>query len=266
MNAPPTPDTFDRAAASYDETFEALPGTARVRRIVHTLLLRHFHPGDTILELNAGTGTDAVHLASRGIRVHATDASPAMIREMQRKVNAHGFGNLVTTQLLAFDGVASLKGHLYDGVLSDMGGLNCLQDMVPLLQTLKDLVRPGGYLVLCFMPDCSLWDTFAFGLRGDWRNARRRRNPNGCLASVEGAAVRTYYHSPRKVVRACLPGLVHVSTTGLNFFTPPPSSVGAYTKLRPVLPLLERLEDLFAPYPPFNAMGDHTVVVLRRAQ
>ena len=38
-----------------------------------------FTPGQSILEINCGTGIDALHLASRGVRVDAFDAAPGMI-------------------------------------------------------------------------------------------------------------------------------------------------------------------------------------------
>ena len=42
-------------------------------------LLRTFHPGQRVLEINCGTGIDAVSLGERGIRVLACDIAPRMI-------------------------------------------------------------------------------------------------------------------------------------------------------------------------------------------
>jgi hypothetical protein len=258
------PDAFDGAAAIYDSGFESLPGTPRLRRLIQTHLLGAFHHGDSILELNAGTGTDAIFLAAHGISVHATDGSPAMVREIERKVEARSFGNRITTGILDIRNVGQLRGRMFDGLLSNLGGMNCIRETRPLLQSIPALLRPGAHAVLCFMPDQSLWETVAFGLKAQWRQARRRSNPEGCLAEIAGSTVRTFYHSPPAIVQEAAPAFVHLATVGLNIITPPPSSVAAHRMLRPVLPLLERLEDLVSSVPPLNRMGDHALVILRR--
>jgi SAM-dependent methyltransferase len=265
MTTASPPDVFNGSAASYDAAFESLPGTPRLRRILHGYMLRVFQPGGHILELNAGTGTDAVFLASHGIHVHATDGSAAMVREIDEKVKSRGLDHLVTTGVLDLSGIGSLRAGPFDGVLSNLGGINCLPDPGPLLNALPLLLRPGAHALLCFMPDMSLWETAAFAVRGQWKNARRRRNTAGCVAQIDGGRVRTYYHSPVTLARSSLPGLTHRATIGLNIITPPPSSASAHAILRPLLPVLERLEDLLAPHPPLNRMGDHVLVILRRA-
>jgi SAM-dependent methyltransferase len=264
MTTASPPDVFDGTAASYDAAFESLPGTPRLRRILHGYMLRVFQHGDHILELNAGTGTDAVFLASHGMHVHATDGSAAMVREIDEKVKCRALDHLVTTGVLDLSGIGSLRAGPFDGVLSNLGGINCLPDPGPLLNALPRLLRPGAHALLCFMPDMSLWETAAFSVRGRWKSARRRRNTAGCMAQIDGALVRTYYHSPAALVRRAFPGLTHLATIGLNIITPPPSSASAHAFLRPVLPLLERLEDLLAPHPPFNRLGDHVLLILRR--
>jgi len=48
--------------------------------------LKYIPKGGNILELNAGTGVDAVFLAEQGYKVYATDISDVMINEIQAKV------------------------------------------------------------------------------------------------------------------------------------------------------------------------------------
>ena len=47
-----------------------------------------FPPGARILEINCGTGNDAVFLARSGMHVTATDISPMMIEETKRKAGS----------------------------------------------------------------------------------------------------------------------------------------------------------------------------------
>src|SRR6185312_9833172 len=66
---------FDRAAATYDQDFtdSAIGRLQReaVWRQLDDLLL----PGDLLLDLGCGTGSDAIHLARRGLKIHAVDLS-----------------------------------------------------------------------------------------------------------------------------------------------------------------------------------------------
>ena len=68
---------FDALAADYDRSFTASAIGQRMRAAVWRRLDTAFAPGERVLELNCGTGEDAVHLAERGVRVLATDVSPA---------------------------------------------------------------------------------------------------------------------------------------------------------------------------------------------
>src|SRR5215472_9691367 len=75
---------WDASAETYEQDFAGtLIGKSR-RHTVWSELDHIFHPGQRILELNCGTGIDAVHLAERGIRLLACDISPRMI-ELSRE-------------------------------------------------------------------------------------------------------------------------------------------------------------------------------------
>ena len=50
-----------------------------------------FHAGERILDIGCGTGEDAAHFAARGVQVHATDASPAMV-QVARDAGNYGHG------------------------------------------------------------------------------------------------------------------------------------------------------------------------------
>ena len=57
-----------------------------MREQVYAHVNNYLKPGSSILELNAGTGIDAVHFASLGHRVHATDLSSGMIKQIRDKM------------------------------------------------------------------------------------------------------------------------------------------------------------------------------------
>ena len=71
----PAGRAFDALAERYDGMFtNSLIGRAQ-RDAVWSMAIRTFKCGDRILELNCGTGEDALFLAHHGITVLACDAS-----------------------------------------------------------------------------------------------------------------------------------------------------------------------------------------------
>src|SRR5574342_84298 len=79
------PAPFDLIARVYDDVFtDSTIGRAQ-RGIVWNEMDRVFHSGQRILEINCGTGIDALYLASRGVEVVACDSSPGMIARAQQR-------------------------------------------------------------------------------------------------------------------------------------------------------------------------------------
>ena len=121
---------FETLAASYDRTFDGTDIGARMRARTRARLDTAFRPGQRVLELNCGTGEDALHLARRGIQVIATDASPAMLGEARRKIAAAGLSERVETRLLPIETIGDIAASApFDGAFSNFGGLNCVADL-----------------------------------------------------------------------------------------------------------------------------------------
>ena len=254
---------FGRLASSYDEDFESLPAARRLRAIVWDIYTRHFHAGDSLLELNCGTGTDALALAGMGMRIHATDISEGMLDAFLRKLPVSPHRELVTMQRLAFDELSVLRDRVFDGVYSNMGGLNCEQDLPRVAGDLHALVRPGGFFIGTFLGDMAIWEMAAFLGRGRLRQAFRRRSRTAVQANIGGSLVPTFYHSPRAVAKHFSPYFSVMGILGLNIFTPPPTSQKAYRRLGRGMRALERLDDALMEIWPFNRVGDHFVIVLK---
>lgn len=77
---------FDSIAEQYDDIFtRSLIGRAQ-RDAVWDVLRRTFRTGERILELNCGTGEDALFLSRLGVSVVACDASKRMIAVAARRM------------------------------------------------------------------------------------------------------------------------------------------------------------------------------------
>jgi len=255
---------FDAAAPVYDDAYEALPGIRKMRAVTSSLYLDFFHPGSNLLEINCGTGNDAVFLAKQGMTILATDISPRMLKEVGEKITRYGLEHSIETRRVAFDGLDALQGMLFDGAYSNFGGLNCTDDLVVVAANLSALVKPGGFFIATVMPAFCLVETAAYLVRLRWRDAFRRRIRGGTLADLHGGHVRTFYHSPRAFLSAFTSHFEHVTTRGLAVLLPPPNFARAYARLGRSLSLLERADNAVARLPLLRSIGDHYVMVLRR--
>src|SRR5215210_2455321 len=116
-------EAFSRTAEKYDSFAEHHPHLTRMRNKVYSHVVRHIPRNAHILELNAGTGTDAVQLAQRGYFVHATDIAPGMLTRLQEKVDKRNLHDRLTMQELSFLSLVHVQGAPFDAIFSDLGGL-----------------------------------------------------------------------------------------------------------------------------------------------
>jgi ubiquinone/menaquinone biosynthesis C-methylase UbiE len=256
-------DAFSATAAAYDAFATDHPHLTRIRHQVYESFERFVPPGASVLELNAGTGTDAVHLAGRGYRVHATDISPGMLDRLRSKVSAGGLQNAVTVQQCSFLELDAVSGGPYVAVLSNLGGLNCTADLGRVAAGLQRLLAPGGVAVLVVMPRICLWE-LALVFTGQFRLATRRLRRGGTIAHLEGRHFPVYYFDPQQVVHAFASGYDVISIQGLSVLTPTLESKNLAIRHPRVYGTLAWLDDRVAAHRPFSAWGDFAIVALRR--
>jgi SAM-dependent methyltransferase len=251
--------SFDSLAADYDIHFTGTSLGSLLRAAVHRRLDARFAPGDRVLEMACGTGEDAVHLARRGVRVMATDASESMIERARTKVEATGLENLIETRRLAIEDLTSLSGP-FDGAFSNFGGLNCLADLAGLGQSLGELVRPGGAVLLCVMGPFVPWEWAGFLLRGEIGKAFRRLRRGG----VPWRGITVLYPTPAALRRAFAPAFrpVRLSAVGVLL---PPTEWEPWARTHPrLLASLARWERRLDTVPPLPWIADHYLLELER--
>jgi len=240
---------FDLLAPAYDELWTNTP-IGRLQRDAFWRCAAHlFRAGDHVLDLGCGTGEDAVILSRRGIRVTATDCSPAMVSAArQRGVNA---------RLLPIEEIGRLS-DASDGAISNFGALNCVRDLSALRQPLARLIRPGGSLALCVIGRFCLWETAWYASRGQFRKAVRRWR--GESSSSMGLAV--FYPRTSEIRNALSPDFELIQTTGVGVFVPP-----SYVHDLPpaVLAMFSAADRYIAALPGFRALSDHRLLIFRRS-
>jgi ubiquinone/menaquinone biosynthesis C-methylase UbiE len=139
---------YDRVARFYpllEPLFLIFPPARR--RAVTALGLR---PGDTVLEIGAGTGRNFPYLVGAvgpTGRVVGVDASPGMLAEARKLIAERGWSNV---DLLEQDATRLLLDRAVDGVLFSLS-YSALPEPRPALARGWERLRPGGRVVVLDM-------------------------------------------------------------------------------------------------------------------
>lgn len=258
-------EAFSRTAEKYDSFAGDHPHLTRMRNKVYLHLMRHIPRGARLLELNAGTGTDAVQLAQRGYFVHATDIAPGMLNRLQEKVNKLNLHGRVTLQELSFLSLERVQGAPFDAVFSDLGGLNCVPDLTPVIQQLPAILKPGGLVTWVLMPHICLWE-LAEVFRGNFSLAFRRLSRGKVKANLEGLHFDVYYFSPRRVTEWFGHDFELVTMEGLSVITPTAESKNFAKRYPRLYRALSWLDDKLSPRWPWKGWGDFYILTMRYRQ
>jgi ubiquinone/menaquinone biosynthesis C-methylase UbiE len=255
---------FDRIAPRYDSIFtESTIGQAQ-RKAVWQCAIKAFPTKLRLLELNCGTGADAFHFASQGFEVTACDVSPEMIQQARRKaISEDPKGN---TQFLvrATEEISGLPlERPFEGVFSNFSGLNCVEDLAQVAQSLSHMLQPKATALFCFSTRYCLWEMAWYIVQGDIRRAFRRCR-GICRTQVGGAVLNVYYPKLRHIRRAFSPHFRVKAVYGIGV-TVPPSYVQEWISRRPaLLRKLEQIDAIVRACPGLRVLGDHMLVQLER--
>ena len=104
----------------------------------------YLKPHDRVLEVGCGTGTTALHHASRVDRILATDISPKMIDIAREKARAAGVRN-VEFEVSSIDDLDAAPRQ-YDVILAH-SILHLVEDVPGTLRRLHGMLEPGGLLI-----------------------------------------------------------------------------------------------------------------------
>jgi ubiquinone/menaquinone biosynthesis C-methylase UbiE len=258
-----------RAFSQQALVFDAYDATNTIiaykRERVREHVLRYLPPDSRILELNAGTGEDAIWFALQGHHVHATDIAAGMQETLAGKVALAGLSDKVSRELCSFTALSSLqhKGP-YDLIFSNFAGLNCTDQLDKVLHSLAPLVKPGGQVTLVILPKFCLWESLLV-FKGKFRTATRRWfSSRGAKSHVEGHYFKCWYYSPGFVIREMAPAFDLLGVEGLCTFVPP-SYIEGFAEKHPVwYKRLCRLERRLKSYWPWRSIGDYYIISFRK--
>jgi ubiquinone/menaquinone biosynthesis C-methylase UbiE len=261
----PAAKAFDALADDYDQVFtRSLIGMAQ-RRPVWKRILQTFRPGQTVLELNCGTGEDALFMARHGISVAAFDVSEQMIRIAERRRRCEAVSSPLNFRVLAIEDLDHLDhSEQFDGAFSNFSGLNCVEDLRPVARMLSHRLRPNSSAVLCFSSKTCAWEILWYLFHADWKRAFRRLRREGATASVAGNPVHVRYPSVRDISVSFSPYFRLRLVEGIGIFVPPSYVERWANKLPTVIQVCSRLDDYVRRLAGFHVIGDHVLMVFQK--
>ncbi len=248
-------EAFSYKATVYDEFGKDHLNLTRMRQKVYAHVLRFLRPGDRLLEINAGTGTDAAYFAGMGFSVHATDISPGMLASIEAKIEQRSLQGKLSAQHGSFTRLEKIEGGPYDYLFSNFGGLNCIDDLSLVARQLPAVLKPGGRLTWVIMPPVCPWE-LAQAFKGDFHTAFRRLRPGGVQANVAGIGFHVYYFTPGQVLGALGIAFRLLKLEGLSVFTPPADHKDFAVHSPRLYSLLASMDDLSASLPGVRGCGD----------
>jgi ubiquinone/menaquinone biosynthesis C-methylase UbiE len=254
---------FTAQSAVFDAIYKPSPIVQYKRERVWALLQKHLKPSSRVLELNAGTGEDALWLATQGHTVVATDASSGMIAQQKSKVAAENLEAKIESRELSFLELDALKGQKFDAVFSNFGGLNCTDKLEKVLADADALLHPGGMLCLTIMPPNCFWE-WAWIFTGKFKKAFRRYQKGGTPAHIEGAYFTTWYYKP-SFVKSHLPHYKVLALEALCLAIPPEHHKKIIEHRPRLFAFLKWKENAIKSWPILCGWGDYFVIVLQKA-
>jgi ubiquinone/menaquinone biosynthesis C-methylase UbiE len=253
---------FTKQSSIFDAYYKPSPIVQYKRERVWALLQKYLKPNSRVLELNAGTGEDAVWLASQGHSVLATDVSPGMIAEQKAKVVAENLSDKIESRELSFLALDQLPEETFDAVFSNFGGLNCTDKLDHVLSGIAQKVSPGGVVCLVIMPPNCFWE-WLWVFTGKFKKAFRRYGKNGAQAHIEGEYFTTWYYKA-SWVRKQLPNFKHLTTEALCLAVPPEHHKRLIENRPRLFRFLKWKESIIKTWPLLRGWGDYFVIVLQK--
>jgi len=258
---------FDFAAKEYDTDFTfSLIGTAQ-RNIIHSYIEKNLRNEKVfqVLELNCGTGEDALFFAKKGFNVLATDVSEEMLKTAEEKINAAGLNSKVRIKELDINDLPEKNfGEKFDLIFSNFGGINCIgrNKLNELSRSLPGILNPSGRIIFVIMPSFCLWETFYFLIRGKFREAFRRLNKSGIDAKIKNGAIRTYYYSPGEIKKIFSEQFKVIAVKPVGLFIPPSYLENFFKRKAELFRNLKRFERSINNISAFSPLSDHYLIDL----
>ena len=256
---------FASLAEAYDQQFSHSHIGRLQRKQVHRYL-EGFLPTKSswkILEFNCGTGEDACWLAAKGHTVIATDIEAEMVKQVQSKSKQQGLDHAIITQVIDMKSSHQIRqlGE-FDLIFSNFGGINCLspQQLSACLRTCVHQLRPNGHLIVVYMSRSCVWEQLYYILKGNFRQAFRRKKKGSQLVSLGKTTIPSWYYAPREI-KQLVPDTYQLrAIRPIGLAVPPAYLEAFFSKQLKLLQFLYQVEKRLENVSLFSDLADHSLI------
>jgi ubiquinone/menaquinone biosynthesis C-methylase UbiE len=256
---------FTRQSVIFDQIYQDNTIISYKRGRVRDHILRYVNAGGQLLELNSGTGEDALFFAKKGFSVHATDISVGMQAELRKKVVDNGQEVRISQETCSFTQLELLENKgPYDLIYSNFAGLNCTAALGTVLSSFDGLLKDEGIVSLVILPKFCLWETLLV-FKGKFKTAFRRFfSENGQDSHLEGVHFKCWYYQPSFIKKHLKADFEVLAIEGLCTIVPPSYIENFAEKYPRVYRVLLKLENRLKGSWPWCSIGDYYIISLKR--
>jgi len=262
QNTEKVSEAFSRQSEVFDDLYEENKLSEYLRARFREEILSQLKPGAAILELNCGTGMDALFFAEKGFKILATDNAPGMLEKLDQKIAFKNMKEEITTLRCSFNDIRTIQNKKFDHIISNFGGLNCTNRLDQVLEQFSELLNPGGKATLMIMPRVCPWELLML-FKGDFKTAFRRFK-KGTPAHIEGTHFLCYYYNPAYITKVLQTDFKRKTLKGV-FITVPPEFYANFVERYPKLfSFLRKIDAAICGWFPFTYCCDHYIITLEK--
>lgn len=259
------PQSFDSSAKTYDADFT----NTTIGKIQRAQVWKYLFPLITspknILEINCGTGEDALRLSSLGHSVLATDVSWKMIETANEKLQGEQSG--VRFVQASFSSVKeTVAEEKFDLLFSNFGGLNCVDEseLKMLSNDFASLLNESGKMFLVIMGSNCRWEQFYFMLKLNFQKAFRRKIKTGAETKIGKSVFKTFYYSPAEIEKVFALHFEVKLVKPVGLFVPPSYLETFFKNKKWLMNSLTLLDNRLGSFSLFANQADHFAIVLQK--
>ena len=256
---------FDSVAKEYDATFTLTTIGKTQREIVWTYLNKILSGKESlrILELNCGTGEDAIWFAKKGHMVLATDISDKMLEVTEKKAIENKLNNKIKTNKIDLTKIDDfISNDTFDLVFSNFGGINCIpfKDLYNLPAFLSRLIKPSGRLIMVIMPTFCIWEMFYFTIKFNFKQAFRRSSGTRIKVKINDEEMLIGYYPPYLVRKIFQKEFTQVALKPVGFFIPPSYLDKFFSSKHKTFNLMRKFESVISDWGTLSNYSDHFLI------
>lgn len=258
-----TKEAFNKAASDYDVSFtNTAIGSLQRHRVWKYLEKVLKNRKAEVLEINCGTGEDALWLAKKCYSVTATDVAGSMITVAESKRIIAGINNVKFKTLDFFKLHNNLRPQQFDFIFSDFGGLNCVNEpeLEHLSKDFAQLLYPGGKIIMVIMGKYCIWETLYFLFKLKIAKALRRWDNKGVHTTIEEEEFETWFYSVNAMKKIFSAHFKLIEAKPIAFAVPPSYLQNYFDKKPHWLKRLNNWDNFFTRFKWLSNFSDHLVL------